>query len=84
MYTSFKEDFVTLNEDHTSGTFGGIDCGITIRGNDTVNYVMLGDNGKLYTIMVEAYWVPELKHRLVSPQYLHSEEGNPMPLQTHP
>ena len=33
--------------------------------------------------MVESYWVPELKHILVSPQYLHTEEGNPMSLQTN-
>ena len=33
--------------------------------------------------MVDAYWVPELKHQLVSPQYLHTEEGNPMLFKTH-
>ena len=32
--------------------------------------------------MVEAYWVPVLKHRLVSPQDLHTDEGNPMSFQT--
>ena len=52
MYTTFKEDFVTMNEDHTAGTLEGIDSGITIIGTGTVNYVMLDDTGKSYTMMV--------------------------------
>ena len=36
MHTSFKEYFVTLNEDHTSITLYGIDSSITIQGNGTV------------------------------------------------
>ena len=81
--TPFKEDFVTLNEDQTSGTLGGIAAGLTIRGTGNVKYIMLDDTGKLYTMMVETYWFPEFKHQLVSPQYLHTEEGNPMSFQTH-
>ena len=46
MYTPFKEDFVTLNEDHTSGTLNGIASSLTIQGNGTVKYVMLDDTGK--------------------------------------
>ena len=76
--TSFKEDFVNLNEDHTDRTLDIISSGIAIRGTDTVKYVMLDDTGKPYTMMVESYWVPELKHRLVSAQDLYTEEGNPM------
>ena len=34
-------------------------------------------------MMVDTYWVPELKHRLLSLQYLHTEEGNPMSFKTH-
>ena len=43
---------------------------------------MLYNTGTPYTMMMEAYWVPELKHQLVSPQYRHTEEGNPMSFQT--
>ena len=81
--TSFKEDFVNLNEDHTDRTLDIISSGIAIRGTETVKYVMLDDTGKPYTMMVESYWVPELKHRLVSPQYLNTEEDNPVSFQTH-
>ena len=72
-----------MNEDHNDGTINGIASGLTILGNGTVKYVMLGDAGKLYTMMVEAYWAPELKHRLVPTQDLHTEEWNTMSLQTH-
>ena len=44
---------------------------------------MLDKHGKPYTMMVESYWVPELKHQLVSPQYLNTEEDNPVSFQTH-
>ena len=62
MSTLFKEAFVTLNKDHTSGTLYGIASGITIRVTGTVKYVMPESTGKPYTMMVEEYWVPELKH----------------------
>ena len=39
--TPFKEEFFTLNEDHTAGTLNGIYSGITIWGTGTVKYVML-------------------------------------------
>ena len=78
MSTLFKKESVNLNEYHTSGTLNSIAYGITIWGTDIVKYVMLDDTVKPYTMMLEAYWVPELKHILVSPQYLHTEEGNPM------
>ena len=75
MSTPFKEYFVTMNEDHTSINLYGIYYGITIQCNGTVKYVMLDDTGKTYTMIVEAYWVPELRHQLVSLQDLHTEEG---------
>ena len=34
-------------------------------------------------MMVEAYWVHKLKYQLVSPQDIHTEEGNSAPFQTH-
>ena len=80
MSTTFKENFVTLNEDQTSGNLNGIASGITIRGTSTVKYVILENTGKPHTI-VEAYWVPELKHGLVSPQDIHTKERNPMSFQ---
>ena len=82
-FTPFKEDFVTLNEDHTVRTLDRIAFGLTIRGTGTVKYVMLDNTGTPYNMMVEAYWVPELKHLLVSHQNLHTEEGNTMSFQTH-
>ena len=83
MSAPFREYSVTLKEDHTAGTLGGIYSGLTIRVTITVKYIMLEDTGKPYTMMVEAYWVPELKHQLISPQYIHTEEVNPMSFQTH-
>ena len=70
MSTPFKEYFLTLNEYHTVITLDGIASGITIRDTGTVKYVMLDNNSKPYTMMVEKYLVSELKHRLVSPQDL--------------
>ena len=58
MSTPIKEDSVTLNEDHTAVNIDRIASGITILGNVTVKYIMLDDNGKPYTMMVEEYWVP--------------------------
>ena len=43
-------------------TLDGIASGFTIRGPGIVNYVTIDDNGKPYTMMVEAYLVSELKH----------------------
>ena len=83
MYKPFKEDFVTLNEDHTDRTLNSIASGITIWGTGTFKYVMLDDAGKPYTMILESYWVPELKHWFISPQDIHTEDGNPMLLQTH-
>ena len=83
MPTQFKEYFVTMNEDHTSINLYGIYYGITIQCTGTVKYVMLDDTGKPYTMIVEAYWVPELRHQLVSLQDLHTEEGNTMSFQHH-
>ena len=34
-------------------------------------------------MMVETSEVPELKHQLVSPQDIHTKEGNPISFQTH-
>ena len=82
-FTPFKENFVTLNEDHTGRTLDGIAFGLTIRGTGTVKYVVIDDTGKPYNMMLEAYWVPELKHLLVSPQDIHTEEGNTMSFQNH-
>ena len=83
MSKPFKEDFVTLNEDHTAVTLDVISCGITVQGTGTVKYIILDDTSKPYTMMVKAYWVPELKHRLVSPHDIHTEEKNPMSFQNH-
>ena len=83
MSAPFKEDFITLNKYHTDRTLDEIASGINIRGNGTVKYVMLDDTGKSYTMMVEAYWVPRLKHRLLSPQDIHTKEGNLMSFQTN-
>ena len=82
-FAPFKEDFVTLNEDHISGTLNSISSSLTILDTGNVNYVMLGDTGKAYTMMLESYWVAELKYLLVSPQNIHTEEGNPVSFQNH-
>ena len=55
MSAPFREYSVTLKEDHTAGTLGGIYSGLTIRVTITVKYIMLEDTGKPYTMMVEAY-----------------------------
>ena len=50
----------------------------------TVQYVMKDDLGKEFTLEVQAYWVPELKQRLVSPQDLHTANGNLVFFQSYP
>ena len=62
MSTPFKEYFIITNEDQTVVSLDGIASGFTIRGPGIVNYVTIDDNGKPYTMMVEAYLVSELKH----------------------
>ena len=58
----FKENFVTMNEDHTSGTLDGIAYGIIIQCTFTVKYFMLYNVENPYTMVAESYWVSELKH----------------------
>ena len=55
MSTSFKEYFITLNEDNTVGTLNIIDSGLTIQVTGDFKYVMLGDTVKPSTMMVKAY-----------------------------
>ena len=81
--TPFKKDFVTLNDDYTSGTLDSIASCLTIIGTGNVKYTMFDNPGKPYTMMVEAYCVPELKHRLVLPQDIQTEEVNTMYFRTH-
>ena len=82
--TPNKGDFMELDEDSTSGTLDGIASGLTIEGTGRVQYIVLDDNGKEVVIEVEAYYVPTLKYRLVSPQDMHSAVGNPIGYQSHP
>ena len=65
MSTPFKEDFVTLNEEHTDGNLGVIASSITIQGTGTIKYVMIDDTGKPYTMMVEEYWTCSIPRRPV-------------------
>ena len=62
MSTTFKESFVTLNEDHNAGILNIIAYGLTILFTSAVKYVMIYDTGQTYTMMEEACWVLQLKH----------------------
>ena len=44
---------------------------------------MIDNTRKLYTMMVEAYWVTELKHELLSPQDRYTEERNATSFQNY-
>ena len=82
--TPFREDFITLDESATSGTLDGIASGLEIKGTGIVRYVMQDDTGTNFTLEAQGYWVPQLKCRLVSPQDLHTIEGNPVEYRSAP
>ena len=80
----FREDFEELDETATAGQLDGIASGLQIRGTGTVKYCIMGDDGKSFVIKLPAYWVPDLKCRLLTPQDLSTEDGHPVCFQTHP
>ena len=84
MSTPFETDFVKLDKSMSSGKLDGIASGLEIKGTGTVKYVLQDDKGKEIVIKLQAYWVPALKCRLVSPQDLRTEDGNPVTYQSHP
>ena len=83
MSPPFNDGFVTPCEHHTVRTLDNISSSLIIWGTGTVKWVMFEDTYKAYNMIVEAYCVPELKHRLVSPQDIHTEKGYPMYFQNN-
>ena len=46
----------------------GIGSGLIATGKGTVEYNFVGVDGKMVTIEASAYWVPDLRFRIFSPQ----------------
>ena len=65
--TPFKEDFVSLDETQQQGQLKGIANGLTIKGVGVIEYNIIADGGTKIALRTKAYYVPDIKMRLVSP-----------------
>jgi len=54
---------------------GGIASGLTVAGIGTVQWTFLSDSGRLLTLHLTAYYVPQCKQRLLSPQRIFDKEN---------
>ena len=54
---------------------GGIASGLTVAGIGTVQWTFLSDSGRLLTLHLTAYNVPQCKQRLLSPQRIFDKEN---------
>ena len=54
---------------------GGIASGLTVAGIGTVHWTFLSDSGRLLTLHLTAYYVPQCKQRLLSPQRIFDKEN---------
>ena len=63
-----SKDFVTWDSSPTVPTLQGITSTATVQGSGVVRWVVRDDNGKEHTIETKAYFVPNAKVRLLSPQ----------------
>jgi len=76
--TPFKEDFVSLDETHQQGQLKGIANGLAIKGEGIIEYNIIADDGTKIALRTKAYYVPDIKMRLVSPQQLRTVDGHPV------
>ena len=76
--TPFKEDFVSLDETRQQGQLKGIANGLEIKGEGVIEYNIVADDGTKIALRTKAYYVPDIKMRLVSPQQLRTVDGHPV------
>ena len=76
--TPFKEDFVSLDESQQQGQLKGIANGLEIKGEGIIEYNIVADDGTKIALRTKAYYVPDIKMRLVSPQQLRTVDGHPV------
>jgi hypothetical protein len=82
--TPHLNDFVSpLNTTSQPKIMKGIAKGLSIEGIGTVEYKVHDDAGKPYIIRTQAYYTPEAKRRIFSPQsFLQDDGGKGVAIQT--
>ena len=74
----FKSDFTSFHTLDTPKNLTATSSGCMIQGEGTVKYMVMRNNGSSQIIQMTALYVPQLKRRLVSPQGIETQEGNPV------
>jgi hypothetical protein len=75
--TPYMEDFISpLITTDQPKIMKGIAKGLQIQGIGTVKYQLLDDNGESYTITTQAYYTPDAKRRIFSPQAYFQDLGS--------
>eukprot|EP00816_Leptocylindrus_hargravesii_P003943 CAMPEP_0196825070 /NCGR_PEP_ID=MMETSP1362-20130617/92843_1 /TAXON_ID=163516 /ORGANISM="Leptocylindrus danicus, Strain CCMP1856" /LENGTH=456 /DNA_ID=CAMNT_0042205443 /DNA_START=1757 /DNA_END=3127 /DNA_ORIENTATION=+ len=73
--TPFKSDFVGKIIP-CNIQLKGIGSGMTVAGKGTVKWKFRNEKGELVEVLVEAYYVPDIKFRLFSPQSYFQTSGD--------
>jgi Reverse transcriptase (RNA-dependent DNA polymerase) len=72
--TAYRSDFVgPITPPSVPLILGGIASGLRVEGLGTVEWSFLSDCGRLLTLPIPAFYVPDCTQRLLSPQTIFSE-----------
>ena len=75
--TPFCSDFITGLTSTEGAKLHGLATGLRIEGSGTVHWNLPADDGSQITLTMTAYYVPEAKWRLLSPQHYLQNSSDP-------
>ena len=75
--TPFCSDFVTGLTSTEGAILHGLATGLRFEGSGTVHWNLPADDGSQITLAMTAYYVPEAKRRLLSPQHYLQNSSDP-------
>ena len=75
--TPFYSDFVTGLTSTEEAIIHGLATGLRIEGSGTVHWNLPMDDGSQITLAMTAYYIPEAKRRLLSPQHYLQNSSYP-------
>ena len=75
--TPFRSDFVTRLTSTEGVILHRLATGLRIEGSGTVHWNLPADDGSQVTLAMTAYYVPEAKRRLLSPQHYLQNSSDP-------
>eukprot|EP00957_Ditylum_brightwellii_P103653 7896765-Ditylum_brightwellii.AAC.1 len=80
--TFYKDDFISFKCCCKKKVIKGIAKGLKIEGSETVEYQFNANDSSLLVIQCEAFYVPVVLMRLLSPQDAGTSAGNPVKFST--